>query len=47
MVLCTLEKDGSYNENDHHDNVGEVELPFGTVEPNVLFRNLTKEGDQF
>lgn len=46
-VLCTLEKDGHYNENDQHDNVGEIELPFGTVEPIILFKNLTKENDQF
>ena len=46
-VYCTLEKDGHYNENDQHDNVGEIELPFGTVEPTILFKNLTKEGDQY
>jgi hypothetical protein len=46
-VLCTLEKDGYYNENDQQDNVGEIELPFGTVELTVLFKNLTKENDPF
>ena len=47
VIYCTLEKDTHYSENDQHHNVGEIELPFGTVEPTLLFKNLTKEGDQF